>query len=356
MTEQTIAQVGEFPLIDSLVAPLSMGPQVQLGPGDDGAVVTIDGSMVVSVDLLIENSHFRRDWSSAHDVGRKAIAVNVADIEAMGAQPLTVVLGFSTPADLPVRWAREFMAGMAQEAQLAGVSIVGGDTTNGEIISISVTVMGQTAGLAPVRRDGAQVGDEVAYVGRLGYAAAGLDLLMHGIGWLQPGEGAHQRGFDGSTADAAQPFQHDASRYAETLESQRHPQPPYGQGRVAARAGAHAMIDVSDGLIADLGHIAQNSGVRVNLRSEAFVIADPVRAAAERTDTDPMTWMLTGGEDHALVATFAPGTVPEGWTVIGSVDAAAGPDAAGSAPMGHPCIMVDGQQWQGAGGWTHFSS
>ena len=91
MTEQTIAQVGEFPLIDSLVAPLSMGPQVQLGPGDDGAVVTIDGSMVVSVDLLIENSHFRRDWSSAHDVGRKAIAVNVADIEAMGAQPLTVV-------------------------------------------------------------------------------------------------------------------------------------------------------------------------------------------------------------------------------------------------------------------------
>ena len=95
------------------------------------------------------------------------------------------------------------------------------------------------------------------------------------------------------------------------------------------------MIDVSDGLIADLGHIAQNSGVRVNLRSEAFVIADPVRAAAERIDTDPMTWMLTGGEDHALVATFAPGTVPEGWTVIGRVDAAAESDAT-AAVKGDP--------------------
>ena len=116
------------------------------------------------------------------------------------------------------------------------------------------------------------------------------------------------------------------------------------------------MIDVSDGLIADLGHIAQNSGVRVNLDSEAFVIAEPVRAAVERIDTDPMTWMLTGGEDHALVATFAPDTVPEGWTVIGRVDAAAESDATGSAAAGHPCIMVDGQKWQGAGGWTHFSS
>ncbi|WP_130865644.1 thiamine-phosphate kinase [Acidipropionibacterium timonense] len=317
-TGPTIAQVGEFPLIDSLVSDLPMRAEVSVGPGDDGAVFLVDGSLVVSTDVLVEGVHFRRDWSSAHDVGRKAVAVNVADLEAMGAQPLTIVLGFSAPGTLPASWAREFMAGMRQEAERTGVSIIGGDTTAGPVIGIDVTVMGQTAGLAPVRRDGAVPGDVVAIRGRLGWAAAGLVVLG--------------RGFRSPRA---------------VVEAQRCPEPPYGQGRVAARAGAHAMIDVSDGLVADLGHIAQASGFAIDVDTTTLEVPEPLRTVGMATGQNPMEWVLTGGEDHALAATFAPGDVPEGWQVIGTV--------LDPSVCADPVVLVDGKAWDHKGGWTHFA-
>ncbi|VEI02813.1 Thiamine-monophosphate kinase [Acidipropionibacterium jensenii] len=316
-TGPTIAQVGEFPLIASLVRDLPSSPAISVGPGDDGAVFLVDGSAVVSTDVLVEGVHFRRSWSEAEDVGRKSVAVNVADIEAMGAVPVALVVGLSAPGDLPASWARECMTGMREESALAGVSVVGGDTTGGPVVTISITVIGQTAGLAPVRRDGAVPGDVVAIRGRLGWAAAGLVVLG--------------RGFRSPRA---------------VVDAQRCPEVAYGAGRQAALAGAHAMIDLSDGLVADLGHIADASGFAIDIDTARLDVAEPIVTVGMATGLDPMLWVLGGGEDHALAATFAPGTVPDDWQVIGRVlDPQDAPE---------PTVLVDGQPWEHPGGWTHF--
>ncbi|AXE38601.1 thiamine-phosphate kinase [Acidipropionibacterium virtanenii] len=313
----TIAEIGEFPLIRSLVRDLPSDPAVSLGPGDDGAVFLVDGSAVISTDVLVEGVHFRRSWSGAQDIGRKSVAVNVADIEAMGAAPVAMVIGFSAPADLPVSWAREFMTGLREEAARARVAIVGGDTTAGPVVTVSVTVIGQTAGIAPVRRDGAAPADIVAIKGRLGWAAAGLVVL--GRGFRSP---------------------------RVVVEAQRCPEVAYGAGRQAALAGAHAMIDVSDGLVADLGHIAEASGVAIDIDQARLDIPDPLRTVGMATGLDPITWVLGGGEDHALAATFAVGEVPDDWQVIGRV--------LDSTEQTEPTVLVDGRPWEHAGGWTHF--
>lgn len=314
---RTIADIGEFGLIGQITRRLTMPPAVSVGPGDDAAVFLINGSAVAAVDLLIEGVHFKRDWSSAADIGHKAVAVNVADLEAMGATPVAMVLGFAAPPDLPYNWVKEFMTGVREEGDLAGIALVGGDMSNARDISISVTVIGETAGLTPVLRSGARVGQVVAVRGRLGWAAAGLAALA--------------RGFRSPRA---------------AVDSARVPQVPYGAGRQAAAAGATGMIDVSDGLIADLGHVASASGVSIELETARFTIAEPVQAVAAAIHKDPLVFVLTGGEDHALAATFAPGKVPAEWDVVGRV-VEADPDSG-------PQVLVDGRTWEDEGGWTHF--
>lgn len=312
----TLAQLGEFALIAELVRDLPAAPDVLVGPGDDGAVLTVGGSVVVSTDVLVEGVHFRRDWSSANDIGRKAVAVNVADIEAMGARPQGVVVGFSAPGETEVRWTLDLAAGLRAECDAAGVSLLGGDTTRGRDVTLSVTALGTLDGRAPVRRGGARPGDELAVVGRLGWAAAGLLVLS--------------RGFRSPRA---------------VVEVQRVPQVPYGQGALAARAGATAMVDVSDGLLADLGHVARASGVTVDVTSAAFDIPEPLQTVGAATRVDPLLLVLTGGEDHALAATFPAGGVPEGWTTIGRVEEA-GETGAG--------VLVDGEPFAGVPGFDHF--
>jgi thiamine-monophosphate kinase len=315
--EDTLGALGEFALIRAVTADAPYAPGVLVGPGDDGAVLEVDGPVVSSLDVLVEGVHFRRDWSAAADVGRKAVAVNVADIEAMGGRALGVLVGFSAPADLPAAWALDFAAGARAECATAGVALLGGDTTRSRDVVVSVTVLGSLEGRPPVRRGGARPGDVVALAGRTGWAAAGLVVLG--------------RGFRSPRA---------------VVEAQRVPQVPYGAGAAAARAGATAMIDVSDGLLADLGHLAAASGVVVDLRTDAFEVPDPLRAVAAATGQDALTLMLTGGEDHALAATFGRAEdVPEGWRVVGTVLAAA---EEGSR------VLVNSQPWSGDGGWDHF--
>ncbi|GAA2183457.1 thiamine-phosphate kinase [Brooklawnia cerclae] len=316
---QTIRDIGEFGLISQVTRRLELPPAVSVGPGDDGAVFLVNGSSVTSVDMLVENVHFRRSWSSAADVGHKSVAVNVADLEAMGASPVAMVIGFGAPPDLPVSWVKEFMTGVREEADLAGVALVGGDMTGARDITVCVTVIGETGGRTPVLRSGAEPGQVVAVKGRLGWAAAGLAALG--------------RGFRSPRA---------------AVDSQRTPKVPYGAGKEAALAGATAMIDVSDGLLADLGHIADASEVGIALDSERFDVADPVRAVATAINKDPLGFVLTGGEDHALAATFAPDDVPDDWQVVGRV---VDPD-----PDEGPCVLVDGRHWEGDPGWTHFSA
>lgn len=314
---QTISEVGEFGLISQVTRRLVMPPAVSVGPGDDGAVFLINGSAVTSVDMLVEGTHFRRDWSSAADIGHKAVAVNVSDIEAMGASPVAMVIGLGAPAETPISWVKEFMTGVHEEAELAQVALVGGDMTGAPQITISVTVIGETAGNGPVLRSGAKVGQVVAVRGRLGWAGAGFAALG--------------RGFRSPRA---------------AVDAHRYPQVPYGAGRQAAKAGAGAMIDVSDGLLADLGHIARASEVSIDLESARFQIGDPVQAVASALNADPLGFVLAGGEDHALAATFDAGSVPDDWDVVGRVLAA--------DPEAGPQVLVDGALREGDAGWTHF--
>ncbi|MDR1078759.1 MAG: thiamine-phosphate kinase [Propionibacteriaceae bacterium] len=313
---QTLAELGEFGLIERIRAEPVRGPAVAVGPGDDAAVCRVGDQVVSALDLLVEGVHFRRDWSGPVEIGRKAVAVAVADIEAMGAHPVAVLVGLAAPGDLPASWAIDCLAGLRQECAQAGVELVGGDVSAAAQISLAVTALGELRGRPPVLRSGAEAGDLVALRGRLGWAAAGLAALT--------------RGFRSPRA---------------AVQAYQCPLPPYGAGAEAAIFGATALIDVSDGLVADLGQVARASGVSFDLDSAALTVAEPIRAVAQASGRDPLEFVLSGGEDHALVGTFPFGQVPGGWDLIGRTLAAPGSD---------PVVLVDGQPWAGPGGWSHF--
>lgn len=309
----TLSDLGEFGLIEALASRFPQGEDVLLGPGDDAALVSFPGGrVVVSTDLLVDGRHFRRDWASALDIGRRAAAQNLSDINAMGGRATALTVGLAAPPDLPASWALELAEGVAEEAGLVGASVVGGDVTRADEVMISITALGVVDG-EPVRRSGARPGDVVAIAGRQGWAAAGLAVLA--------------RGFRSPRV---------------LVEAYRRPEPPYTQGAVAAQAGATAMIDVSDGLIADVGHIAEASGVAVDLDAGTFEVAEPLRAVGAALGADPMRFILTGGDDHALVATFPSDVpLPEGWIRIGQVGEGSG-------------VTVDGETYEGPAGHVHF--
>jgi thiamine-monophosphate kinase len=311
----SLAEDGEFGLIARLTARLPGTPQCLLGPGDDAAVVAApDGRVVATTDVLVEARHFRRDWSSAADIGHRAAAANLADIAAMGAVPTALLFGFCAPPDLDPQWAEELAGGLADEAAAAGAGVVGGDIAASPVIVVAITALGDLGGGDPVRRSGARPGDVLALAGRIGYAAGGYTVLS--------------RGFRSPKL---------------LVEAHRRPEVRYPAGPAARAMGATAMIDISDGLLADLGHLARASGVAIDVRRAAFAVPPAMQDAANALGVDPYTWILTGGEDHALAATFPPGTVLDGgWVPIGTVGEGGG-------------VTVDGQAYTaGPAGWDHF--
>ena len=309
----TLADVGEFGVVRALAALFPQGEQVLLGPGDDAAVVAVpDGRVVVSTDLHVDTRHFRRDWADALDIGHKVAAANLSDLNAMGGVATALTVGLAAPADTPAQWALDLARGIAEECALVGASVVGGDLTSADQVMVSVTALGTVAG-DPVRRSGARPGDVVAIAGRQGWAAGGLAVLA--------------RGFRSPRV---------------LVEAYKRPEPPYGAGAEAAAAGATAMIDVSDGLLADVGHVAAASGVAVDIATAGFEIAEPMQAVGAALGADPMRFLLAGGDDHALVATFPAGaTLPAGWTRIGEVAEGEG-------------VTVDGAPYDGPTGHVHF--
>jgi len=302
----TIGELGEFGLIARLTRGLPLGPDVALGPGDDAAVVAApDGRVVATCDLLVEDRHFRRDWSPPYDIGRKAAAQNLADVAAMGARPTALLVGLAAPAATEAAWVQRLYDGLADECARAGASVVGGDVVAAEAITLAVTALGDLEGRPPLTRSGARPGDLVAVRGRLGLSSAGLELLRRG-----------------------------EDEPAELVRAHRRPSPPYEAGAEARAAGATALLDVSDGLVQDLGHVAEASGVRIEIDSTAVPVPEILGPGGLRH-------ALTGGEDHAFAGTFPPGArPPAGWTVIGRVTEGAG-------------VVVDGRPY-GPGGWDHY--
>lgn len=309
----SIGELGEFGLIARIAARLPAGDRVVLGPGDDAAVVRApDSRIVATTDLLVERRHFRRDWSGSYDVGRKAAAQNLADIVAMGAVPTALLVGVVLPGELPVTWMDELTDGLRDECALTGASVVGGDVSGGNDIILGVTAFGDLEGREPVTRSGARPGDIVALAGRLGWAAAGYAVLSRGFRTPRAIVAAHRR-----------------------------PAPPYAAGPAAARAGATAMCDVSDGLVQDLGHICEASGVGIEIDRGTLPVPEPLTEVASAIGADPFEWVITGGEDHALTASFPAGvTLPEPWYEIGRVVRGEG-------------VVVDGMTVEGRG-WEHF--
>lgn len=311
----TLASTGEFGLIQRVTARLGTAPTTLLGPGDDAALVAVpDGRVVASCDVLVEGRHFRCDWASATDIGHRSAAANLADIAAMGGVATALLVSLCVPPDIDPRWVEQLADGIAAETDSVGAAVVGGDMAASQVITIAVTALGDLNGRAPVLRSGAKPGDVVAMAGRIGLAAAGYTVLS--------------RGFRSPKA---------------LVEAYRRPAVPYWAGPNGAALGATAMIDVSDGLLADVGHIADASNVGVDIRRDAFEVTQAMRDAGSALGVDPYTWVLTGGDDHPIVATFPPTVaLPEGWVVIGRVLQGGG-------------VTVDGRIHTDAPmGWDHF--
>jgi thiamine-monophosphate kinase len=307
----TVASLGERAVLGRIFPRLPVGGAQLLGPGDDAAVVAaVDGRFVVTTDMMIEGPDFRREWSTAHDLGWKAAASNLADVAAMGAVPTALVVGLAVPTDTPVEVLEQFADGLrdACAAMAPGCGVVGGDLSASPVFTISVTAFGDLEGRSPVLRSGARVGDTVAVAGAVGEAHTALRLLF-------------RAGVDADGAPDAE-----AARGIRHLTlPQLAPHPPIAAGRVAALAGATSMLDVSDGLALDASRIGRASGVALDLDRDALGL-DPDAA-------------LAGGEDHAMLATF-PGPPPAPFRAIGTVVAGEG-------------VFVDGTQFEPLG-WDPY--
>ncbi|MCU1574786.1 MAG: thiamine-monophosphate kinase [Micrococcaceae bacterium] len=327
-----VGELSESELLARIFPRLRSGTSVLLGPGDDAAIVAApDGRVVVSLDIQTQDQDFRLLWKNGYrttgfDAGWKAAAQNLSDINAMGATATSLVAGLTLPPATPVSWVEQLADGLSAAIEFLGAtgcSVAGGDLGRGTELSISVAVLGSLAGHAPVLRSGGRAGDQLALAGTVGRAAAGLALLESDV-----------------------PVESLTIAQRELLDTQCRPVPPLAAGPAAARAGATAMLDISDGLVRDGARLAGASGVVVNLMQPALTgLAEPLAPAAELLGIDPMEWVLGGGEDHGLLAAFPPGVpLPPGFTAIGSLL----PGNATTAP-----VTIAGEAVQ-ASGWDHF--
>jgi len=272
-----LSDLGEFGFIDRIKAGVHEGSGVCLGIGDDCAVLDLPPGhqLVTTTDMLIEEIHFRAEWTDMASLGRKSVAVNVSDIAAMGGTPRYLYLSLGFPKDFPLEALDGFVEGFLDACRFYGVSLVGGDTCSSPApFVISVTVEGSVPEGRFVSRGGARPGDAVYASGTLGDSALALHLL--------------------ATGETPQPFLRD-----------RHIN-PQARTRLGAALGENAlpsaMIDLSDGLLSDLGHILECSGAGALVEEELLPLSEPFRAAL-RKSPELIRLALAGGEDYELLFT-----------------------------------------------------
>jgi thiamine-monophosphate kinase len=314
------------------------GPGVRTGIGDDTAVLTPEPGalLLATTDLLAEDVHFRRSWASPYDIGWKAMAVNLSDIAAMGGVPRWALVALALPATSTIAEVDAFYSGLQGAAAPHGVAIVGGDTSgSADGWVINVTVLGEHHA-SPRLRSAAVGGDVVVVTGTLGRAAAGLALLETG--------GATRTGLPARSRD-------------ELTGAHLRPVPRVVEGRrLADLPGVHAMMDMSDGLATDLGHICRESGVGARIELAALPVAPVTREAASVLGKDPLQWATGGGEDYELLFTCEAGMVDAvadelrratgtTITVIGRIDRAA-------AAVTY--VDARGESVELGGGYQHF--
>ena len=341
--------MNEFELIERIFAQMQISParaatDVEKGIGDDAAVMSVPtGARLVScIDTLVQGRHFSADWDEvnqlAFQIGYKAVAVNVSDIAAMGAAPHSILLALALPERLATEaWLTEFAKGLFHACQLFGVTLIGGDTTRSDNVVLSVSAHGFLAADTPaVYRSGAQVGDKVYVSGTLG--------------------------------DAAYALQHPDSSQGIALAHRLHmPTPRITLGAALAKVGATAMIDISDGLYQDLGHICEQSGVGIRLDLEQL----PTSQALASVDiSERLLCQLAGGDDYELAFTLPADIEPPvndisdtPVTCIGEVIALAKADTATNV---HAELYYQGQRvtpthpapfatWPTLTGYQHFT-
>jgi thiamine-monophosphate kinase len=318
----SVSDEGELALIRRINRRLratSGTPDLPLGPGDDAAVVAApDGRVVATTDVMVEGRHFRRVWSSGYDVGRKSAASNLADVVAMGARPTAILVGLAAPGELGLDWVDGLADGLRDECALVGAVVAGGDIVASDTLTIAVTALGDLEGRPPVTRSGARPGDRVVLTGWPGRAAAGLALLRAGH-TEHPLADAHRR-----------------------------PQPEYAAALVlAGHDHATAMIDTSDGLLADLTHVATASRVRIVLTASRLPVDPALAVAAELLGVDPFDWVAGGGDDHCFAATVPSDVDPDLPWIGGVVEV---------EPGGQPGVVFSDRERPALAGHEHFRS
>lgn len=348
-----LSELGESHVLERILSHNRSGSQVIIGPGDDAAVTAVDGNLVSTADMLVENEDFTRAWLDWGRLGIKAAAQNLSDVCVMGARPHGLLVSLAVPNSTEIEDLEALFAGIVAEAARAGqelgceVPIIGGDLSSSGLIVIAITALGTVGGSgatsagatsvgatsagsgAAITRSGAQPGDSIYLAGTIGRAAAGLDLLFAGVGGAP--------GVDGDS-EIAHDDPHDES-LTELITTQLAPQPDYAA--ILQMGAASAMIDVSDGLSTDLGRVAAASGVHARIdRASLQELIDPLlpaarhllgniegaepgvetATAAAEAEEMALTWVLNGGEDHGFVASSAQfDTPPVGWRRIGEM-------------------------------------
>ncbi|MDO4685355.1 MAG: thiamine-phosphate kinase [Corynebacterium sp.] len=314
MSKLTLGELGEHAAIAAIIAAAPSKVN-----GDDAAVLAPpapNSRTVASTDVLVEGRHFTLDWSSPENIGEKAIVQNFADIEAMGARPVAALLGLVAPASMSADVVVGIANGIRQRAERYNAELIGGDLTEGDCLVVSITAIGILGGSQnPLTLDAARPGQRLVAAGRIGYSAAGLALLQEcGTGYPR--------------------------EFSDLVQAHRVPELTPGRGVVARATGATGMTDNSDGLIVDLRHLALRSGVLIDLHSNEIAPDSLLVEAGKFLNVDPWNWVLTGGEDHTLLATTSK-EAPSGFRTIGSVYRGCG-------------VTVDGAKPKYQTGWVSF--
>lgn len=309
--------MGEQAQIEKIRRASGTAPHVLLGIGDDAAVMEIDGPLVTSCDLLVDGVHFRRSTAAAADIGHKAAAVNLSDIAAMGARPRGLLVALTLAPGHPD--VEELYRGLSGVGDIHGAPVVGGDISVGECTSLAVTALGDLPdGAQGITRDGALAGDTVWLTGALGASAAGFRLLEMG----------------------------ESSGHEGLVASHLRPEPRVQEGIALARAGATAMIDVSDGLALDSARLGQASGVDLRIDAARVPVAPGLDTLAKEWEVPLDVLALTGGEDYELLVTGSDDLDVRSGVALSRV---------GEVSAGRGATLLRGGQELdlGSGGWLH---